>query len=152
MFAKRLAQVSASATLKVAAEAERLIQLRERLRVGIMTRAPDVHVNGSMIKRLPGNLNLGFYGVKGEALLLAMKDIAVSSGSACTTANLAPSHVLKALGLDDELADASIRFGLGRFTTVDEIDYAIDHVVDNVQRLRALSPRWEMHQASRGAS
>jgi len=137
---------------EMAAEAERLIQLRERLRVGIMTRAPDVHVNGSMIKRLPGNLNLGFYGVKGEALLLAMKDIAVSSGSACTTANLAPSHVLKALGLDDELADASIRFGLGRFTTVDEIDYAIDHVVDNVQRLRALSPRWEMHQASRGAS
>jgi cysteine desulfurase len=131
---------------EMAVEAERLTDLRERLRRGIMSELSDVRLNGHPAHRLPGNLNLAFAGVKGEALLVAMKDIAVSSGSACTTANLAPSHVLKALGLEDELADASIRFGLGRFTTAEEIDYAVGHVVENVRRLRAMSPRWQMRE------
>jgi cysteine desulfurase len=128
------------------AEGARLLLQRERLRRGIMEQLPEVHLNGHPTRRLPGNLNLSFAGVKGEALLLALKDVAVSTGSACTTANLAPSHVLKAIGLDDELADASLRFGLGRFTTDEEIDYVVRHVVEQVERLRAISPRWEVSQ------
>jgi cysteine desulfurase len=129
-------------------EGARLLLQRERLRRGIVDRLPEVHLNGHATQRLPGNLNLSFAGVKGEALLLALKDVAVSTGSACTTANLAPSHVLKALGLDDERADASLRFGLGRFTTDEEIDHVVAHVVEQVQRLRAISPRWEMRASA----
>ena len=105
-----------------------------------MNRLDGVTLNGHPTERLPGNLNVSFAGVRGEALLTSMRQIAVSSGSACTSANPEPSYVLKALGVDDELAHASIRFGIGRFNTEEEIDFAIEEVTKNVQRLRALNP------------
>jgi cysteine desulfurase len=150
---------AAAARLSVAErdeEARRLRRLRERLARGITRRLEGVTVNGPPLpeldpaggalpdgaadERLPGNLNLSFAGVEGEALLLGMKDVAVSSGSACTSASLQPSHVLRALGVPDDLAHASIRFGLGRFTTEEEIDFAIEAVDRTVRRLRELSP------------
>jgi cysteine desulfurase len=124
----------------------RLAALRDRLHRGIVSRLPEVYVNGSLEHRLPGNLNISFAFVEGESLLMALKDIAVSSGSACTSASLEPSYVLRALGVGDDLAHTSIRFGLGRFNTEAEVDYVIDLVVKSVERLRALSPLWEMHQ------
>ncbi len=128
------------------AESARLVALRERLRERIMSRLDEVYVNGSMEHRLPGNLNLSFNFVEGEGLMMAIKDVAVSSGSACTSASLEPSYVLRALGVGDELAHSSIRFGLGRFNTEDEVDYVADLMVAKVTRLRELSPLWEMHQ------
>jgi len=128
------------------AEALRLAALRDRLYRGITSRLTEVYVNGSMERRLPGNLNISFAFVEGESLLMALKDVAVSSGSACTSASLEPSYVLRALGVGDELAHTSIRFGIGRFNTEDEIDYVIDLVTKSVERLRTLSPLWEMHQ------
>jgi cysteine desulfurase len=124
----------------MAEESERTLALRERLREGLMDRLDGVTLNGHPTIRLPGNLNLSFAGVRGDALLTSMRNIAVSSGSACTSANPEPSYVLKALGVDDELAHASIRFGIGRFNTGEEIDFAIEEVIRNVQRLRALDP------------
>ncbi len=134
---------------EMAAEAERLTGLRERLRRGIMDRLDDVFLNGHPTERLPGNLNLSFAYVEGEALLMALKSVAVSSGSACTSANPEPSYVLKALGVSDDLAHGSIRFGLGRFTTAEEIDFVIEEVVRTVHHLRSLSPLYEMarHEA-----
>jgi cysteine desulfurase len=129
---------------EMAAEAGRLTDLRERLRRGIQEQLSDVTLNGHPTERLPGNLNLSFAHVKGEALLMALRDVAVSSGSACTTASLEPSYVLKALGRDDELAYGSIRFGLGRFNTEAEVDEVIRDVVRVVHYLRALSPLNEM--------
>src|SRR5581483_10575093 len=120
-------------------EAKRLITLRERLRSGIMDKLEDVYINGHPTERLPGNLNLSFAYVEGEALMMGIKDVAVSSGSACTSASLEPSYVLKALGVGDELAHSSIRFGLGRFNTEDEVDYVIDDVVRAVNHLRDMS-------------
>ncbi len=128
------------------AEAARLTTLRERLRERIMSRLDEVYVNGSMEHRLPGNINLSFNFVEGEGLMMAIKDVAVSSGSACTSASLEPSYVLRALGVGDELAHSSIRFGLGRFNTEEEVDYVADLMVAKVSRLRELSPLWEMHQ------
>jgi cysteine desulfurase len=125
-------------------ENERLLRLRERLRNGIMSKLDDVFLNGHPIQRLPGNLNLSFAFVEGESLLMGLKDIAVSSGSACTSATLEPSYVLKALGVGDELAHTSIRFGLGRFNTEDEVDYVAERVVSEVNRLREMSPLYEM--------
>jgi cysteine desulfurase len=125
-------------------EAERLTRLRERLREGIMGRLPDVFLNGHPTERLPGNLNLSFAHVAGEALLMGLRGVAVSSGSACTSANPEPSYVLRALGISDELAHGSLRFGLGRFTTAEEIEAVIDEVVAVVERLRALSPAAEL--------
>jgi len=125
-------------------ENERLLRLRERLRQGIMGKLDDVFLNGHPIQRLPGNLNLSFAFVEGESLLMGLKDIAVSSGSACTSATLEPSYVLKALGVGDELAHTSIRFGLGRFNTEDEVDYVAERVVHEVNRLREMSPLYEM--------
>lgn len=127
-------------------EALRLGSLRDRLHRGIVSRLSEVYVNGSMEHRLPGNLNISFAFVEGESLLMALKDLAVSSGSACTSASLEPSYVLRALGIGDELAHTSIRFGIGRFNTEAEIDYVIELVVRSVERLRSLSPLWEMHQ------
>ena len=124
----------------------RLLRLREKLYSGITARLPEVYLNGSHEHRLPGNLNISFAFVEGESLLMALKDIAVSSGSACTSASLEPSYVLRALGIGEELAHTSIRFGIGRFNTEAEIDYTIDVVVSAVERLRELSPLWEMHQ------
>ena len=128
---------------EMASEGQRLIQLRERLRAAIMGRLDGVSVNGSLDYRLPNNLNLSFSGVEGEALLMGIHDVAVSSGSACTSAQLAASHVLRAIGIDDDLAHASIRFGLGRFNTEEEIDYAAGRVVETVQKLRELSPAYQ---------
>jgi cysteine desulfurase len=127
-------------------ESVRLLALRERLRERIMGAMDEVYINGSMEHRLPGNLNISFNFVEGEGLMMAIKDVAVSSGSACTSASLEPSYVLRALGVGDELAHSSIRFGLGRFNTEEEVDYVSDLVVGKVKRLRELSPLWEMHQ------
>ena len=125
-------------------EAKRLEALRDRLYRGITERLPEVYLNGDLEHRLPGNLNISFAYVEGEGLMMGIKDLAVSSGSACTSASLEPSYVLRALGVDEELAHTSIRFGLGRFTTADEVDIAIEQVVAAVSRLRELSPLWEM--------
>jgi cysteine desulfurase len=127
------------------AEAIRLTALRDRLYRGITSKLTEVYVNGSMEHRLPGNMNISFAFVEGESLLMALKDVAVSSGSACTSASLEPSYVLRALGAGDDLAHSSIRFGIGRFNTEAEIDYVIDIVVKSVEKLRTLSPLWEMH-------
>jgi cysteine desulfurase len=131
---------------EMAAESQREIRLREKLREGIMGRLEDVYLNGHPTERLPGNLNLSFAYVEGEGLMMGIKEIAVSSGSACTSASLEPSYVLKALGVGDELAHSSIRFGLGRFTTEEEVDYTADAVVREVSRLREMSPLYEMVQ------
>jgi cysteine desulfurase len=130
---------------EMAAEGERLRYLRDRLMNGIQAKLPEVYLNGDAEQRIPGNLNLSFAFVEGEGLMMGVKDLAVSSGSACTSASLEPSYVLRALGLDAEMAHTSLRFGLGRFTTEADIDYAIDHVVKAVNHLRELSPLWEMH-------
>ena len=134
------------ARLEMADEAERIGGLRDRLEAKLTAALPDCYLNGSRAHRLPGNLNLSFAYVEGEGLMMAMKDIAVSSGSACTSASLEPSYVLRALGIGEELAHTSIRFGIGRFNTEEEIDYAADHVIRAVSRLRELSPLWEMVQ------
>ena len=128
------------------AENVRLLGLRERLRSRIMARLDEVYINGSVEHRLPGNLNISFNFVEGEGLMMAIKDVAVSSGSACTSASLEPSYVLRALGVGDELAHSSIRFGLGRFNTEEEVDYVADLMVEKVTRLRDVSPLWEMHK------
>jgi cysteine desulfurase len=127
----------------MASEAERLLHLREKLRRGIMNAIDDTCLNGHPARRLPGNLNLSFGQVAGEGLLLGLKDIALSSGAACTSASPEPSYVLKALGVSDELAYASLRFGLGRFTTEEEIDYVIGRVIAEVDRLRQMSPSYK---------
>jgi len=109
-----------------------------------MNRLDETYINGSTEHRLPGNLNISFAYVEGESLLMGINDIAVSSGSACTSATLEPSYVLKALGTGDDLAHSSIRFGIGRFNTEAEVDYVADRVIDTVERLRELSPLYEM--------
>jgi cysteine desulfurase len=140
------------AQAEMAKEAERLTRLRDRLFRGLQARIPDLRLNGHATQRLPGNLNVSFPFVRSDALLVALRDLAVSSGSACASAEVRPSHVLQALGLDEELAAGSIRFGLGRFTTVAEIDWAIDYVADAVVRLRQQNPLYQMAQASQGTS
>src|SRR6201982_311116 len=125
-------------------ESCRLAGLRNRLRDRIMNRLDEAYINGSTEHRLPGNLNISFAYDEGESLLMGINDIAVSSGSACTSATLEPSYVLKALGTGDDLAHSSIRFGIGRFNTAGEIDYVADRVIETVERLRELSPLYEM--------
>jgi cysteine desulfurase len=125
-------------------EAQRLIQLRSQLQAGLFERLDEIYVNGHPTERLPGNLNVSFAYVEGESLLMGIHDIAVSSGSACTSATLEPSYVIRALGIDDELAHSSIRFGLGRFNTLEEVDYVTDRVSREVKRLREMSPLYEM--------
>jgi len=120
--------------------------LSERLHRGIVDNVPDVILNGDKEDRYDGNLNFSFAFVEGESLLMALKNIAVSSGSACTSASLEPSYVLRAIGVEDDLAHTSIRFGIGRFTTKAEVDYAISLISKHVARLREMSPLWEMHQ------
>jgi len=127
-------------------EAKRLFTLRERLRNGIQSQVTDTYVNGSMEHRLPGSLNISFAYVEGEAMLMGLKDVAVSSGSACTSASLEPSYVLRAVGVEEEMAHTSIRFGLGRFNTEEEVDYVVKLVVGKVNKLRELSPLYEMAQ------
>ncbi|HEY2900988.1 MAG TPA: IscS subfamily cysteine desulfurase [Polyangia bacterium] len=133
--------------LEMADESARTLALRERLRQGIQSQVTDTFVNGSMEHRLPGNLNISFAYVEGEAMLMALKDVAVSSGSACTSASLEPSYVLRALGVEEEMAHTSIRFGIGRFNTEEEVDYVIKLVVGKINKLRELSPLYEMAQA-----
>ncbi len=128
---------------EMAAESERTRRLRDRLKDSIMSRLDDVHINGSMVHRLPNNINISFNYVEGESLMMGINDVAVSSGSACTSANLEPSYVLKAIGVSDDLAHSSIRFGVGRFNTEEEVDYVADRVVETVKRLRELSPLYE---------
>jgi len=125
-------------------ESKRLSALRDRLKDGIFANLDEVYINGSMIHRLPHNLNVSFAFVEGESLLMGINDVAVSSGSACTSATLEPSYVLKALGVGEDLAHTSIRFGLGRFNTQEEVDYVTGRVVEVVSRLRELSPLYEM--------
>lgn len=124
-------------------EAPRLARLRDRLHAGIAARLDGVYLNGPPVDRLPNNLNLSFTCVEGESMLMAMDDVAVSSGSACTSASLEPSHVLRALGRGNELAHSSVRFGLGRFNTEEEIDYVIEKIARVVARLREMSPLYE---------
>jgi len=128
----------------MAAEAKRLSYLRDKLKTNIMAQLDEVYINGSLEHRLPHNINLSFAFVEGESLLMGINDIAVSSGSACTSATLEPSYVLKALGVGEDLAHTSIRFGLGRFNTEEEVDYVTKRVVEVVSRLRELSPLYEM--------
>ena len=125
-------------------ESARILAMRERLRKGIQARISDTFVNGSMEHRLPGNLNISFAYVEGEAMLMALKDVAVAAGSACTSASLEPSYVLRALGVEEEMAHTSIRFGIGRFNTDEEVDYVIDLVSRKVDKLREMSPLYEM--------
>ena len=132
--------------LEMPEEAKRTLALRERLRKGIAERVSDTYVNGSLEHRLPGNINISFAYVEGEAMLMALKDVAVSSGSACTSASLEPSYVLRAVGVGEELAHTSIRFGIGRFNTEEEVDYVVDLVARKVTKLRELSPLYEMAQ------
>ncbi|AUD79022.1 IscS subfamily cysteine desulfurase [Kangiella profundi] len=129
----------------MASDNERIIRLRERLWNGVKD-MEEVYLNGHAEKRVAGIINISFNFVEGESLIMALKDLAVSSGSACTSASLEPSYVLRALGRDDELAHSSIRFTIGRFTTEEEVDYAIEKIQSSIGRLRELSPLWEMYK------
>ena len=130
---------------EMATENERIRMLRDRLYRGLNT-MEEVYVNGDMEARVPHNLNISFNFVEGESLIMAIKDVAVSSGSACTSASLEPSYVLRALGRNDELAHSSIRFTVGRFTTEEEVDYVVELLKGKIGKLRELSPLWEMHK------
>ncbi|MEX3955372.1 IscS subfamily cysteine desulfurase [Trinickia sp. EG282A] len=130
---------------EMATENERVRMLRDRLLAGL-TEIEEVYVNGDMERRIPHNLNLSFNFVEGESLIMAIKEVAVSSGSACTSASLEPSYVLRALGRNDELAHSSIRFTVGRFTTEQEVEFVVDLLKRKIAKLRDLSPLWEMHQ------
>jgi cysteine desulfurase len=133
------------ARLDMLLENDRIRMLRDRLWRGIST-LEEVYINGHMDRRVPHNLNASFNYVEGESLIMAIKDIAVSSGSACTSASLEPSYVLRALGRSDELAHSSIRFSVGRFTTEEEVDFAVKTIQTKVAKLREMSPLWEMVQ------
>jgi cysteine desulfurase len=134
-----------NARAEMAAENERLRMLRDRLWDGIKD-MEEVYLNGDPEHRVAGNLNVSFAFVEGESLMMSLKDIAVSSGSACTSASLEPSYVLRALGRKDELAHSSLRLSLGRFTTEEEVDYAVEQIRTAVRKLRELSPLWEMYK------
>ncbi len=131
------------AGLEMAEESARILALRDRLWNGLKS-IEEVHINGDLEHRVPGNLNVSFAYVEGESLMMGLKDLAVSSGSACTSASLEPSYVLRALGMSDELAHSSIRFSIGRFTTAEEIDYTISLIQKEIGRLRQMSPLWDM--------
>lgn len=139
-----LGEACAIAKKDMPEETKRLSYLRDRLKAKLEGALEETYINGSMEHRLPGNLNMSFAYVEGESLLMGINDVAVSSGSACTSATLEPSYVLKALGLGDDLAHTSIRFGIGRFNTEEEIDYTANKVINVVNKLRELSPLWEM--------
>jgi len=131
------------AKAEMAEENNKIVELRDRLWAGVSD-MEEVYINGSVEQRVPGNINISFAFVEGESLLMSLKDLAVSSGSACTSASLEPSYVLRALGLNDEMAHSSIRFSIGRFTTEEEVDYAVSQIRDAVGKLRELSPLWDM--------
>ena len=127
-------------------EFKRIESLNKYFLTKLSEHVPEIYVNGDLEKRYPGNLNISFAYVEGESMILALKDLAVSSGSACTSSSLEPSYVLRALGVSEELAHTSIRFGIGRFTTKEEIDFAAELIVNSVTKLREMSPLWEMVQ------
>ena len=130
---------------EMASETDRIRMLRDRLYNGLKD-IEEVYLNGDYDHRIAGSLNISFNYVEGESLIMALRDLAVSSGSACTSASLEPSYVLRALGRNDELAHSSIRFTIGRFTTVEEVDYTLDLVSSAVDKLRDLSPLWDMYK------
>jgi cysteine desulfurase len=132
------------AKTELEAESARIFQLRERLRTKLEENLDELYINGDMEHRIPGNINISFAYVEGESLLMGIDDVAVSSGSACTSASLEPSYVLKALGVGEDLAHTSIRFGIGRFNTEEEVDHVVEKVTSTVRRLRELSPLYEM--------
>jgi len=139
-----LGRAAAICKAEMATESERLRKMRDRLNEKFHKSLDEIYINGSMEHRLPHNLNISFAYVEGESLLMGINDVAVSSGSACTSASLEPSYVLKALGAGDDLAHSSIRFGLGRWTTEEEVDYVVDKLTNVVRRLREMSPLYEM--------
>jgi cysteine desulfurase len=141
-----LGEAAEIAGTEMEGEAKRLAKLQGRLLKGLQGRLPDIYVNGDLEHRIPGNLNISFAYVEGESLMMGIKGLSVSSGSACTSASLEPSYVLRALGVDEELAHTSLRFGLGRFTTEQEVDTAVEELVRHVTKLREMSPLWEMAQ------
>jgi len=141
-----LGEACAIAEREMPEETKRLTKLRDRFYSAIKAKLPDVFLNGSFEHRIPGNLNLSFAYVEGESLILGINDLSVSSGSACTSASLEPSYVLRALGVEEELAHTSLRIGFGRFTTEQEVDYAVEDIVQHVTKLREMSPLWEMVQ------
>ncbi|MFZ5779234.1 MAG: IscS subfamily cysteine desulfurase [Pseudomonadota bacterium] len=141
-----LGEAAEIAMKEMDAEAKRLAKLQARMLKGLRDRLPEIYVNGDMEQRIPGNLNISFAYVEGESLMMGIKSLSVSSGSACTSASLEPSYVLRALGVDEELAHTSLRIGLGRFTTEQEVDTAVDELVRHVSKLREMSPLWEMAQ------
>jgi cysteine desulfurase len=132
------------ARTELSVEMAEMFRLREKLRLTLEHELDETYINGDLARRLPGNLNLSFAYVEGESLLMGINDVAVSSGSACTSASLEPSYVLKALGVGEDLAHTSIRFGIGRFNTEEEVDFVGRRVVETVRRLRELSPLYEM--------
>jgi cysteine desulfurase len=139
-----LGEACAIAQREMPEESARMARMRDRLEARLEAELDEISVNGSMEHRLPQNLNMSFAYVEGESLMMGIKDVAVSSGSACTSATLEPSYVLKAIGVGDELAHSSIRFGLGRFNTEEEVEYVADRVIETVKKLRELSPLYEM--------
>jgi cysteine desulfurase len=139
-----LGEACALAQAEMPTESKRMAFLRDKLKDRLMNSLDEVYINGTMEHRLPNNLNISFAYVEGESLLMGINEIAVSSGSACTSATLEPSYVLKALGAGDDLAHSSIRFGLGRFNTEEEVDYVAGKVIEVVKKLRELSPLYEM--------
>ena len=141
-----LGEACAIAGREMLQESERLHYLRDRLYKGITDQLPEVYINGDIDQRIPGNLNLSFAYVEGESLMMGIKNLCVSSGSACTSASLEPSYVLRALGVTEDLAHTSLRLGLGRFTTEEDVNKATDEIVTQVKKLRELSPLWEMAQ------
>jgi len=136
----------ACAMKEMDSEAKRLKKLQDRMLKALQAKLPEIYVNGDLEHRIPGNLNISFAYVEGESLMMGIKGLSVSSGSACTSASLEPSYVLRALGVDEELAHTSLRIGLGRFTTEQEVDRAVEELVHHVNKLRAMSPLWEMAQ------
>jgi cysteine desulfurase len=141
-----LGEACAIAQTEMATENTRIKALYERLYNGLKANLNEIYVNGDVAQRIPGNLNISFAYIEGEGLMMGIKDLAVSSGSACTSASLEPSYVLRALGVEEELAHTSLRLGIGRFTTEAEIDQAIDSITKAVNKLRAMSPLWDMAQ------
>ncbi|HEU5046341.1 MAG TPA: IscS subfamily cysteine desulfurase [Rickettsiales bacterium] len=141
-----LGEAARIAQLEMGKDNEHIRRLSNKFLKAIMDSIPDVYLNGDREQRYPGNINLSFAYIEGESMIMSIRDLAVSSGSACTSASLEPSYVLRALGVNEEMAHTSIRFGIGRFTTEEEIDYAIETVRNSINRLREMSPLWEMVQ------
>ena len=141
-----LGEAAEIAMKEMDAESKRLAKLQARMLKGLNAKLTDIHVNGDLEHRIPGNLNIGFAYVEGESLMMGIKGLSVSSGSACTSASLEPSYVLRALGVEEDMAHTSLRIGLGRFTTEQEVDTAVEELVHHVNKLRAMSPLWEMAQ------